>query len=331
MREAEFYQKLSEGAVNCELCPHHCQIKEGKSGICGIRENQGGRLLLPEYGKITSLALDPIEKKPLYHFFPGEKVLSIGFKGCSFRCFFCQNWNISQEHQDIESFSIEIKDLISKTRNSGSLGIAYTYSEPLVHLEFLLDCATAFKEAGLKNIIVSNGFLNPEPAEKLIPLIDAINIDLKSFSEDFYRESAGGSLQPVKDFIKQVFEHKVHLEITSLIIPGKNDSAEEIEQIAGFIAQMDKNIALHLSAYRPAYKSEIPATSSRDLIALSERAREKLNFVYTGNLPIESNSYCPQCGELLVKRNVYHCSIKALKKGKCQSCGLDLSQIIIQE
>ena len=317
---AKFWNKEKNNSIACLLCPHGCVIKEGGTGICKARKNIGGELTLPFYGEISSIAVDPIEKKPLYHFLPGKTILSIGFVGCSFKCPFCQNHSISQsshvftEHLDPE----EVVDLALKKK---SFGIAYTYSEPLIHIEYLLNTARLARKKGLKNVLVSNGYINPGPAEELIPLLDAANIDVKSFNPDFYVSEIKGKLQPVLDFVS-IAAGKLSLEVTTLVIPGKNDSPEEIESIARFIADIDDTIPYHLSRYYPTFKYTIPATSYDSIMSLAETARKHLKYVYLGNVGMsETNTYCPSCGALLVRRFGYSVTMEGIKDNCCSSCG----------
>ncbi|MGA2642992.1 MAG: AmmeMemoRadiSam system radical SAM enzyme, partial [Spirochaetia bacterium] len=220
-RAARWYEPRTDGKIACLLCPHRCVISETHPGKCGVRQLRDAALVLPFYGRISSLAVDPIEKKPLYHFHPGSRILSAGFVGCSFHCKFCQNWQISQTTEAGTRF-ISPEDLVSAAINEGSFAIAYTYSEPLVHAEYVVDTARLAHEAGLKNVLVSNGYLNPDPASEVLSLMDAANIDLKGFDQRFYRVETGGSLAEVQRFLKQA-AGCVHLEVTTLVIPTKND------------------------------------------------------------------------------------------------------------
>ena len=318
--QAKFWRKEKETSIACLLCPHGCIISEDSTGICKARKNTQGILSLPFYGEISSLAVDPIEKKPLYHFLPGKTILSIGFVGCSFQCPFCQNHSISQSSH-VFTEHLDPEDVVALAVKKKSFGIAYTYSEPLIHIEFILETAKLAKKMGLKNVLVSNGYINPEPAQELLPLLDAANIDVKSFNPDFYLKEIKGKLQPVLDFIS-LAAGKISLEITTLIIPGKNDSSEEIESIARFIADIDDTIPYHLSRYYPTFKYTIPATSFETVMALSETARKYLKYVYLGNVGLsETNTFCPSCGALLVRRLGYSTTIEGIKKNACTSCG----------
>jgi pyruvate formate lyase activating enzyme len=275
---------------------------------------------IPMYGRISSLAVDPIEKKPLYHFHPGSRILSVGFVGCSFRCKFCQNWHISQG-TNAETQFMSPAELVETARKERSFGIAYTYSEPLVHAEYLLDAMRLAREAGLKNVLVSNGYINPGPADELLGLVDAANIDLKAFDPVFYRTETGGKLEEVKRFITQAVG-LIHMEITTLVIPTKNDTAEQIEGIARFVASLDPGIPFHLSAYHPQFKYEIPTTPGATLRKLAEVARRHLQFVYMGNVgPEETNTPCMKCGNALVRRVGYSVRTEGITAGACAACG----------
>jgi pyruvate formate lyase activating enzyme len=319
-REALWFDRRPDGRIACLLCPHACVIPPGGHGICRVRCNRDGTLQIPYYGRISSLAVDPIEKKPLYHFYPGSRILSAGFVGCSFHCKFCQNWHISQG-VDADTRLIEPRDLVGMARRERSFGIAYTYSEPLIHAEYVMDAARAARESGLKNVIVSNGYMNEGPAEELLGLVDAANIDLKGWDPSFYKSETGGRREEVQRFIAQAAA-KTHLEVTTLVIPGKNDRPEHIEAIAAFIASLDPDIPLHLSAYRPQYKYDVPPTPEAALRSLAEVARRSLRYVYQGNVgPEENDTACPGCGAVLVRRTGYAVKVTGLRNGACEKCG----------
>jgi len=319
--EARHYERAAEGKVRCLLCPHLCVVARGRRGKCGVRMNRDGRLVSMIYGEISSEGLDPIEKKPLYHFCPGSLIYSVGTVGCSFTCRFCQNHAISQDPGYPTRFR-SAGDLGEVARGLGSVGIAYTYSEPLVWFEYVLDACAEARRRGLKNVLVTNGYVNPEPLKELLPSVDAFNIDLKSYSEDFYKKIVGGRLEPVLGTITEVARHAgVHLEVTTLVIPGFNDGAEEMERIADFLASLRRDIPLHLSAYFPRYRFDAPPTPAATLEKLREVAARKLDHVYLGNVAGESNTYCSKCGGLLVERRGYAVRLSLLHRGKCARCG----------
>jgi pyruvate formate lyase activating enzyme len=235
------------GAVRCELCPHRCLISEGKRGICKVREHQKGRLFALTYGKVSAVQFDPMEKKPLYHFHPGKPILSIGSVGCNFHCGFCQNHHLVECAAPLAP--VPIPDLVRAARREGAVGISYTYNEPLIWFEFVVDCAREFRKAGMANVLVTNGFVSPEPLAELLPLVDAMNIDLKSMDPEFYRKICGGSLAPVLATIEKSAK-ETHVEITNLLVTGENDSEESIRSVVDFVAGVDPEIPLHLTAVR---------------------------------------------------------------------------------
>jgi pyruvate formate lyase activating enzyme len=320
VREALWFLRRPEGGVACLLCPHHCVIAEGRHGVCGVRFCRDGGMELPYYGKVTALAVDPVEKKPLYHFHPGARILSVGFLGCSMRCKFCQNYHISQGTGS-DTRPLSPHELVAAARKERSFGVAYTYSEPLVHFEYVMDSARLVREAGLKNVLVSNGYLDPGPAEEVLGLMDAANIDLKGFDPDFYRSETGGDLEEVKRFLTQAAA-RTHLEVTTLVIPGRNDDPAQVEAIAKFVASLGPNIPLHLSAYYPMYRYEIPPTPPATIRKLAAVARQHLRYVYMGNIgPEETNTLCPGCGHVLIQRVGYNVKVTGIEDGACAECG----------
>lgn len=273
--------------VQCEICPHHCKIEEGHVGLCKGRSNSNGRIISDNYGKLTAMALDPIEKKPLYHFYPGSQILSVGSYGCNLKCPFCQNCDISMVGKDeIDTAIVSSEELVYKAlsvRNRGNIGIAYTYNEPLIGYEYVRDCATLAKEKGLKNVVVTNGYICEEPLQELLPVIDAFNIDLKGFTEEYYHKLRG-DLETVKRSI-EVASKRCHVEVTTLIVPGENDSMEEMEELSGWLAGVDENIPLHISRFFPRWQmQDRDATPVKQVYRLAEIARRKLNYVHEGNV-----------------------------------------------
>jgi pyruvate formate lyase activating enzyme len=321
--------RKDEGKVECLLCPHYCKLANGKSGICGARRSNGELVELVTYGVISGYALDPIEKKPLYHFFPGTNILSMGSYGCNMRCDFCQNYSISQ--QSPADFSIKtepdriVKDALSSLNN---IGIAFTYNEPVIWFEFVRDVALKAKKKGLFTVLVSNGYVNKDPLAEIISFTDAFNIDLKAFNNDFYKNLTGAHIEPVKDALKQISQAGKHLEITTLIIPGQNDSEKDMEYESEWIAgELGKDTPFHLSRYFPMYKREDPATPPDTLKRLSEIASRRLNYVYSGNIISDAgqNTKCPKCGKVVTKRSGYIVKIQNLdKKGNCTGCGTQI-------
>lgn len=325
-KKAEFQIKKNE-KVQCELCPHYCQIKVGNSGVCGVRKNVSGTLCSLNYGEISSIGVDPIEKKPLYHFQPGSGILSVGTYGCNFKCQFCQNWTISQKTPPTKSLTPE--EVVSTAKAKNVKSIAYTYSEPIVWYEFVKETSKLAKNNGLKNVLVTNGFINKDPLKKLLPYIDAANIDLKSFENHFYKTYTGGRLHPVKESI-EIMADTIHIELTTLLINGLNVDNNELKELFNWIASINKSIPLHLSRYFPAYEMKRSATDSNIMKKAYNLAREYLDFVYLGNMrsPAKKNTYCPQCGKELISRNGYNTKI-FFEKGECPDCHYEIEGIFI--
>ena len=310
-------------AALCGLCPHRCRIAEGKAGICGVRENRGGTLFAATYGKVAAVAVDPVEKKPLFHFHPGARILSIGSVGCNFRCEFCQNWNLVLRQVPVEQVLVD--DLLRTARREKSVGIAYTYNEPLIQFEFVLECAKAFRAAGLKNVLVTNGYVCPDPLAELLPFVDAMNIDLKSTDPAFYRKICGGKLEPVLATIREAAK-ATHVELTTLLYTGRNDSDEQIRDVVDFVAETDREIPLHLSRYFPQHRATAPATPPDRLDAAWRIARERLPYVYVGNmrLPGAEDTVCPACRATVIRREGYDVDARGLSGNRCAACGARL-------
>lgn len=321
--KAEHWHRDGDGRVQCDLCPHRCTIAEGRTGRCHVRRVEGGELQAASYGRLSSLSMDPIEKKPLYHFHPGSMIFSVGGWGCNLRCSFCQNWTISQqlvEHGPL----VMPEQVVRKAVDSGSAGIAYTYNEPLIAFEYVRDCAIAAREAGLHNVLVTNGLNNPEPAAELLPLLNAANMDLKSMDESFYREYCGGQAAPVRQFAQQARAAGVHLEITNLVIPDLNDSDEMLAALATWIADhLGAETPLHLSAYHPQYEMTRPATDVGTLVHAGGLCRERLSHVYLGNVMTRDgrDTICPGCDSVLIRRSGYTTHIPGIDAdGACRDC-----------
>jgi len=324
------YYSLGGETLRCELCPHSCALFPGGSGVCRVRYNRKGCGETPFYGFVTAKGVDPIEKKPLYHFRPGSSILSVGFSGCNLRCPFCQNYHISQR-TDGPGRHISPQELIAAAQENCSQ-IAYTYSEPLVHIEYLLDCMTEARKHGVANVLVTNGCVNLKAAEEVLSLTDAANIDLKCFSHKTYKKVLGGDLEAVLTFVRTACNMGVHVELTTLVVPGLNDSEKELEACVDFIEGLGTLVPWHLSAYHPDWKWKAPPTSPEFLIQFAAKARQRLAFVYTGNIAGETNdSICLHCGKTLVSRRAYTIDTTGLslhtRDGKpiytCASCGKD--------
>lgn len=282
-REAQFWKLLDGSVLQCSLCPHRCRMKDGAVGLCGVRRNKGGRLYAENYGRVASVALDPVEKKPLYHFHPGEFILSAGTVGCNLSCSFCQNWSISKDVK-APTEAITAEELVRLAKKQHSFGIAYTYNEPLVWYEFVREAAALAKKEGLANVLVTNGFIMPEPLGELLPFIDAANIDLKSIRDDFYRQVCGGRLAPVQETIKTMAS-SCHVELTNLIIPGLNDTDDDLSALVDWIAENPgPDTPIHFSRYFPSYKMDRSPTPVDVLRRAEAIARRKLKNVHLGNV-----------------------------------------------
>jgi pyruvate formate lyase activating enzyme len=327
MTEALFYEKKDNQQVKCLLCPHFCTIDNGRFGTCKVRRNRGGVLSSETYGKLSSLQLDLIEKKPLYHFYPGSQILSLGSVGCNLHCSFCQNHALSQcgMHKPPLIKSIGIDELIETALNStNNIGVAFTYNEPIVNFEYVTEVAKHAQAKKLKTVLVSNGYINPDPMHHLLQHIDAFNIDLKAFNNQFYQKQTRSSLEPVKESLKSIAKSGKHLEITNLVIPTYNDDTEEFEAMCNWIAkELGPDTPLHLSKYFPRFEMNQYPTPAELLFELYDLAKSILNHVYIGNLATElhSNTFCPQCRKTLIKRTYYHITNKAIdSNGNCSNC-----------
>jgi pyruvate formate lyase activating enzyme len=318
MREALYYEPHRRGVV-CRLCPKECIIGEGLTGFCRVRRNTGGKLYSQNYGACSSYALDPIEKKPLYHFYPGSHILSLGTWGCNFSCQFCQNWQIAQKSPQTTALAPEKAVEMATGVGERNIGLAYTYSEPGVWYEYVLDTAKIAREQGLKNVLVTNGFINPRPLAQLLPYIDAFNIDVKAFNDRYYREVCSGRLADVRRTVETV-AGSAHVEVTCLVVPGVNDSTAELAAMAKWLAGLNKDIPLHFTRYFPNYKMTAPPTPVATLAEACDTARRHLNYVYLGNVGAEGvNTHCPTCDQLVIDR-LRRCSNLAENK-KCPRCG----------
>lgn len=315
MEEARFYEKLQDKKVQCHLCPHHCVIAEGKRGICRVRENQNGLLYSVIYEQVSSHCVDPIEKKPLYHFHPGSSAFSVGTVGCNLSCNFCQNWEISQG--TVPTYRMTSQKIVDLTQKYHCESIAYTYNEPSIWYEFVYDTAALAKKEGIYNVLVTNGYIQEEPLEKLLPLIDALNIDVKAFTDEFYKELCHGRLSPVLKAVELAKEYS-WVEITTLVIPGKNDSDQEIEALVEWVASLGAETPLHFSRFFPQYNLHLPTTPLKTLERARSLALEKLRYVYIGNVwgHEGDNTYCYKCKERLIVRRGFSASVEGLQKEK---------------
>lgn len=327
MIEARLYQKKEEQKVWCYLCSHHCLIKEGKRGICGVRENQGGTLYSLVYGKPIAYHVDPIEKKPLFHFLPGSTSFSLATAGCNFRCLFCQNADISQasELKHIPGQEMAAEEIVDAALRAQCQSISYTYTEPTIFFEYAQDIALLAAKQGLKNIFVTNGYMTPEMLEALHPNLQAANVDLKAFRQDFYKTQCGAKLAPVLENLKIMKRLGVWVEITTLIIPTLNDSKEELRELSRFIAdELGRETPWHISRFHPTYRlTDLPVTPVKTLQQAREIGLEQgLRYVYTGNVPGDQGekTFCYQCGHLLLDRFGFSILKNNLDNGKCPHC-----------
>ena len=324
---SRFQEKVEGNKVRCRICPHNCVIPDGKTGICRTRINRNGTLLSLAYGNPCSVSIDPIEKKPLFHFFPGEKIFSLATAGCNFRCLNCQNWQISQSAPDeISNYDLSPRDVIRQAELSGTRLIAFTYTEPTVFYEYMYDTARTAHSRGMKTVIVSNGYINREPLLELIPYLDGANIDLKCFDIATYHRLTGGQLQPVLDTLKILRENKVWLEITNLLIPSFNDKTEQIRSMCNWLADNGFiDTPIHFSRFFPNYKlTETPPTPIETLIEAKKTAEDAgLKFVYIGNThqPNGENTSCPHCKRMIIGRTGFSVTENHVVKGKCRFCG----------
>ena len=326
---AQYWEEASDGRVRCNLCPHHCEIDAGKRGICQIRGNEDGTLYSFGYGETTSLAMDPIEKKPLFHFKPGSHILSVGPNGCNLRCKWCQNWQISQS--TVATRYIPPQKLVAIAESKNSTGIAFTYTEPIIWFEYIIDVAKIAKPKGLDIVLVTNGYIEPEPLDELLNYVDAMNIDLKTMNDDIYVKYTGGHLQPVLDTIEASSNSKKCLvEVTNLIIPTLNDTDADFHKVVDFIAGVNRKIPLHFSRYYPSYQLDVPATSPEKLMEAYNIAVKKLDYVYVGNIRIPGmeDTHCPNCNNLLVRRNGFFSYFVGIENGKCANCGAETDIIL---
>ncbi len=323
------YRREKEKIV-CLLCQHYCKLKENQVGICGVNMNENGRLKNLVYGKVAAMNVDPIEKKPLYHFLPGSASFSIGTVGCNFKCPFCQNWQISQSKDIASSYNISPREIVDLAIKYNCASIAYTYNEPTIFYPFAKDIALLAKEVNIKNIFVSNGFETKEILEDMRGLIDAFNIDLKSFKEEYYKKYLKGSLKGVLDTLRRVKKMGFWVEVTTLIVPNDNDSPQELRDIANFIAQeMDIYTPWHISAFHPDYKvTDKEPTSYKSLIRAYEIGKEAgLKYIYLGNVLADAITYCPNCNTPLIVRRGYKLLKNILKDGRCPNCNREIEGI----
>jgi pyruvate formate lyase activating enzyme len=331
MKEAFWWKKQKNSTVQCFLCPRNCVIDEGNIGFCGVRQNKEGKLYSLVYGKATGIQIDPIEKKPLYHFKPGSAAFSIGTVGCNLVCQHCQNWQTSQaKPEQFHAYEISPEEIVQKAKEQHCETIAYTYNEPTIFGEYVIDTAKLARKAGIKNVLITNGFTG-DVLPDFCKHIDGVNVDLKAFDNDFYKKYSGAWLEPVLESIKTYHKKKVWVELTNLIIPTLNDDMEKIKEMITWIQEnLDSEVPLHFSAFYPSYKLEdLPPTSAATLMEARKLAMEMgMKYVYIGNVVTtdEDNTYCPKCGELVIERMNFTILQNDLKNGKCK-CGANIKGV----
>jgi len=333
-KEAAFWEKIKDESVKCNLCSHRCKIGVDKTGICNVRKNESGTLYSLIYRSCSSMAADPIEKKPLYHFYPGTKVFSMGTVGCNFKCVHCQNYSISTAGSDFSYLKdISPKDVIKLAKNYSCQGVAYTYNEPTIWHEFAYESAKLAKKGDLYTCYVSNGFISEDPLIELSSVIDAINIDIKAFNEDFYKKYCKAKLKPVLDSCNIAKNKGMHLELTYLVIPTLNDSIEEIKKFCIWVVDnLGQDTPIHFSRFHPDYKlKDLPPTPIEKLIEIYNLSKDiGIFYPYIGNVPHGEyeNTICPNCGNLCIERNIYSITIRHLNNNRCKKCG-ELLNIVI--
>ncbi len=331
-KEAMLYEKL-DGALNCHVCNRKCVISEGKTGFCKMRENDNGILYSKNYASASSIAVDPIEKKPLFHFYPGSLSLSLGSIGCNFKCPYCQNWAISQTYLDeVGIRNILPEKAIRLTQENDCKSISWTYNEPTMWFEYTYDSAKLAQKKDLKTVYVTNGYMSDETLNLIAPYLDAANVDLKSMSDKFYQELCQASVKPVLENIRTMHEKGIHIEITNLVMPGHNDSEEDLKSLVEFVADVDVGIPLHFTRFYPHYKmNNLPPTPVETLEKAQKMAIDAgIKYVYLGNVPGSNgeNTKCPECKGLLIERDGFHIVNNKLKKDKCPECGAKIDVVI---
>jgi pyruvate formate lyase activating enzyme len=334
IKEAKLYSSLEAGRVECLLCAHRCLIAPAKFGVCGVRENREGKLYTHVYGEAIAAHIDPIEKKPLYHFLPGTTSFSIATVGCNFRCPFCQNWQISQVGKKDKEFrgggKLSPEDIVREAAKKRCRSISYTYTEPTIFFEYAYDTAKLARSAGLANVFVTNGYMTAEALKMIRPYLDAANVDLKAFKDETYKKVCGARLEPVLESIRLMKELNIWVEVTTLVVPGMNDGEEELRSIGRFIAGVSPEIPWHVSRFHPDYKytqtDATPVETLRKAYALGRQ--EGLEYIYIGNVWGESeDTFCPKCGQPLLRRSGFLVEENKVKDGKCSFCGRPIAGV----
>ena len=332
--EAALWKEASEGAADCFLCAHRCHIAPGKRGICRVRENRGGRLVTLVYGLAIAHHVDPIEKKPLFHFLPGSRAYSIATVGCNFQCGFCQNWQISQwprkEDGAMPGEPLPPEEVVRNAKATGCASVSYTYTEPTIFFEYARDCGRLAKAEGLRNTFVTNGYATAEAVEAMTDWLDAANVDLKAWSDEFYRRICKARIEPVKETIRRMYASGIHVEVTTLLVPGQNDSRKDLEGIAAFLAEVSEDLVWHVSRFHPDYDMQdataTPIETMETALAIGREAG--LRFVYAGNVVGWQDTLCPACGATVIRRAGFGVEEMNLRGAACGACGERLPIIL---
>jgi pyruvate formate lyase activating enzyme len=331
--EARYWEPLDNGWVKCRLCPRRCVVPPGGRGYCEVRENRDGVYYTLTYGNPCAVHVDPIEKKPFYHFLPRSTSFSVATAGCNLDCRFCQNWHISQARPDeTHNYAMPPQEVVRLARESGSASIAYTYSEPTIFYEYMLDCAKLARSQGIKNVYHSNGYINPEPLRELCAYLDAADIDLKGFTEEYYESMTSGSLAPVLRSLRILVEEGVHLEITTLLVPGRNDDPKTLREMCRWVREnLGDSVPLHFSRFHPQYRLKNLAPTPVESLETARRIalEEGLKYVYIGNVPghAANSTYCPVCGAQVIRRIGYSVDVLSLEAGACAECGAPIEGV----
>ena len=333
MQPASYYNSRENLSVQCLLCPHRCILVPDQYGKCNTRVNRNGELITESYGILSAISTDPVEKKPLYHFYPGRSILSIGSFGCNLSCDFCQNCEISQIDPHILSHHPfrEPEDIVNKALlHQNNIGLAYTYNEPTIYYEYMFKCAVLIKEQQQHNVMVTNGYINGAPLDAILPYMDAFNVDLKSFRNDFYIKRSGATLRPVLNTISRIAKSECHLELTFLIIPDFNDSEKEWNDMINWITgNCGEDTILHVSRYFPRFKLNKPPTPLSTIQRFMDLANERIRYIYPGNTPqLENHTLCPGCGTILIERDLYNATVTGIgDEGQCHQCNLQINGV----
>ena len=332
--KADLWKPAPDGAVDCFLCAHRCHIQAGRRGICEVRENRQGTLVSLVYGRVIANHVDPIEKKPLFHFLPGTQSLSVAAAGCNFQCGFCQNWQISQwprnRSGEMPGEGLSPEEVVQDAKRCGCASVSYTYTEPTVFFEYARDTAVLARQEGMKNTFVTNGFMTAEALEMAADWLDAANVDLKAWSEDFYRTVCKGRVEPVKETIGRMHQAGIHVEVTTLLVPGRNDDPDGLKAIVGFIASVSPDVPWHVTRFHPDYQDhDTPATPQESIEqAIGIGRQAGLRYVYAGNIAGMQDTECPSCGATVIERRGMGISGMRLRGAACEACGAELPIVV---